>query len=209
MDRWALKHRRKISIAVSFGLHGLLILCVLFAKPAPGSGSGIDGAGTGDGIGQGMGVELVSMAEALPEALTVKTPDPTDLADLSEPSVIEVEQDITMRDDTAIGEVTEIAVSQTAGTGNTGAEGAASGDNSALWKQIEPCWLRVADHEISATMLHVSFSALGNVSRVAEALTRDSDVQSLAVQALAECGPYVTSGNRENIAITFPAHRHP
>lgn len=81
-----------------------------------------------------------------------------------------------------------------------------------LWKAIEPCWRRVADKNTVSVTLSVSFSPLGNLSKppviVRETGASLSDKrlrsESLAITALAQCGPYLMAFGQSDVNVRFP-----
>ncbi len=82
-----------------------------------------------------------------------------------------------------------------------------------LWKAIEPCWRRVATKDTEAVTLSVSFSPLGNLAKP-PAIMRPSGValdnrrlksESLAINALAQCGPYLMAFGQSDVSVQFPA----
>ncbi|MBW8733503.1 MAG: hypothetical protein JF571_04185 [Asticcacaulis sp.] len=104
-------------------------------------------------------------------------------------------------------QLSEAAPENDAQTGGAGQGGQSAGVNDDLWKQIEPCWRRLADRGTRGAMLRVSFSPLGNIAKADTASDAPSDAkaQTIAHEALAECGPYVAAGSREDVTIAFPA----
>ncbi len=82
-----------------------------------------------------------------------------------------------------------------------------------LWKAIAPCWHRLADKQATGVRLSVSFSSLGNLSKppviVRQAGVNLTDRQlkseSLAIAALAQCGPYPMAFGQNDVTVDFPA----
>lgn len=206
------KHRRKAAVAVSLGLHGLIIAFFLISIAPEISGGGNHGDSFGAGTGSGFAVEMVSARDVVPDALKVKQPDPADTAEPSDFTPTEIAKTAT---DMAMLDVPSQPSVQPASeampdspAGGVGAGGQSAGVNDPLWQQIEPCWKRLADHGTRGAMLRVTFSPLGNIAKTGEAPNApasDAKAETVANRALAECGPYVAAGSREDVVIAFPA----
>ena len=185
------------------------------------SGGGSGGRSSGAGTGEGFGVELVSARQAMPDALTVRQPDPvtdSDALDVQPSLTMATTADATaveMQDQQEIAQVstvstvtgTDVATTSEAAAGGAGVGGQSSGINDPLWKQIEPCWRRLATAGTRGAMLRVNFSPLGNVAQFVDASDMgaiDTKSEAIASEALAQCGPYVSAGSRENVLIAFP-----
>jgi len=82
-----------------------------------------------------------------------------------------------------------------------------------LWKAIEPCWRRVVTHDTEGVTLSVSFSPLGNLAKPpvimrpsgANLDDRRLKSESLAINALAQCGPYLMAFGQSDVSVQFPA----
>ncbi len=82
-----------------------------------------------------------------------------------------------------------------------------------LWKAIEPCWRRVVTHDTEGVTLSVSFSPLGNLAKPpvierpngAQMDSRRLKSESLAINALAQCGPYLMAFGQSDVSVQFPA----
>lgn len=82
-----------------------------------------------------------------------------------------------------------------------------------LWKAIEPCWRRVATKDTEGVTLSVSFSPLGNLAKPpvimrptgAQLDNRRLKSESLAINALAQCGPYLMAFGQNDVSVQFPA----
>lgn len=81
-----------------------------------------------------------------------------------------------------------------------------------LWEAIEPCWTRLAGARARPVTLKVDFSPLGNLashpvilvdSGLTDKLT-ESEIESIATDALSQCGPYTVAFGQKNIIIQFP-----
>lgn len=206
------KHRCKIAVAVSLGLHTLVILAFLIGVTPGVSGGGNHGDSFGGGTGSGFTVEMVSGRD-VPQPQIVKAPDPADaeaLADITTTEVVKTSTETMSFDSPAEA---ALALNVTPGSdgpaGGEGEGGQSAGVNDPLWKQIEPCWNRLAGKGTSGVMLRIDFSPLGNIAKTDDdpgtLLAPDAPSRAKAVRALGECGPYVTAGSREKVVIAFPA----
>jgi hypothetical protein len=208
------KHRRKVAIGVSLGLHGLVLAFFLIGVSSEISGGGNHGDSFGAGTGSGLTVEMVSARDVMPDALKVKQPDPAEAAqeptDFSKPDISATATETAMLDAPSQPVVQLASEAMPDGpAGGAGEGGQSAGINDPLWKQIEPCWRRIAGKETRGVMLRIDFSPLGNIARTSDApeahVASDARSRAEAVQALGECGPYVAAGSREAVVIAFPA----
>lgn len=232
VEPWALraetflaKRRRTAAIAISLGLHVLVVAFLMIGLASTASGGGSGGPSYGSGRGAGLGIELVSVAGTTPKAFSVKTPEPDDQVDaaqLTRPDVSAItdtaplitpdtQAGVEVKDEDAETNGAKSATPESeASAGGVGQGGQTSGVNDALWKQIEPCWRRLADQKTGNATLKIDFSPLGNVARtlaVDSEQSSDLKSQAVAAEAVAQCGPYVSAGSRENVVIAFPALR--
>jgi len=214
-----------VAVLASLALHGVLIALFLIGATSKISGGGAGGQTFGDGPGSGIGVELVSAQEAMPDALKAKQPDPhsrdaTDAAATPAPSASDA---TPVTPDTpeapAVTEASAVTTeTATAAPASPGGETAAGGDGSGgqssgvidpLWRQVEPCWQRLAAPGTRGTLLRVSISPMGNIAQVTDepsaSLPADPKSQAEAAEALSECGPYLEHSSRENVVLSFPA----
>ncbi len=203
-DIWLGKHRRSVAAAVSLGLHGLVLaLLVMGVAARHDGGAGSANAGS---IG-GYGVDLVAFEAPALQAFKTKAATPADDVELTALDAA------TVTTDTAVTppSLTPLATTDTTPTepataaGSEGSGGRAAGANDSLWKQIEPCWRRLAGSGTSDVTLRVDFSALGNIAQTSGAA--DPRSQATAVEALAECGPYVSVASQQAVVIAFPKPR--
>ena len=209
------KHRRKVAVTVSLGLHALVIAFFLVNLKPNIIGGGNDGDSFGAGTGSGFSVEMVSARDAMPDALKVKQPDSADEAEPTDFAITEIAKTATETAmlDTPSQPAVQLAADSPpdSAAGGAGEGGQSAGVNDPLWKQIEPCWKRIADHDTYGVMLRIDFSPLGNIAKTDDApdapVAPDARSRTEAVQALAECGPYVAAGSREDVVIAFPAPR--
>lgn len=224
---WLAKRRRAVAVAVSLCLHTLFFLFLLVGAAST-MGGGAGGTGkAGSGTQPGMGVELISVRQALPDALKVMPSDADTTADRDAVMVPTLNTDadtlLNTTDTSAIPQLNDASAatksaspaSHESQAGGAGIGGQSSGVDDTLWKQIEPCWRRLATPETHRAMLQVTFSPLGNVAQAADATDAtdaatafDTASQSQASRALAECGPYVGAASREDVVIAFPAPAH-
>lgn len=206
--------RRMTAVVMSLALHGLLMAALLMSISSTVSGDSIGTTNSGSGTGNELGVELVATQSATPDVLKVKRPNPTEVADTSDITPPPVATPaipvaaLTVSDMQPITQISDLDQStptdSTVDTGERG--GGTSGSNNTLWKQIEPCWRRLATKNTHAATLQVSFSPLGNISRIADAaVASDSGSEAQAIQALSECGPYVSASSQKDVRIAFPA----
>lgn len=219
----AKKKRIIVAAAFSLGIHGLLVAFLLIGIAPNISGGGSGGTSFASGSGTGFSVELVS--SAVRDALKIKKPDPENSEDGTDFIAIQVTPATTATTSFKVPDIqatvetsdasnavdgAKMATAEPdASTGGVRQGGQSSGVNDALWKQIEPCWRRLAIHDTHGASLRVTFSALGNVAQTAiapdTAIGSDAVSQAAAVEAISECGPYVSAGSRENVVIAFPA----
>ncbi len=208
------RRRRKVAIGISLGLHGLVLAFFLIGVSSEISGGGNHGDSFGAGTGSGLTVEMVSAPDAMPDAFKVKAPDPADAAqepiDFSKPEITKAATETAMLDAPSQPVVQLAAEAMPdSPSGGAGEGGQSAGLNDPLWKQIEPCWRRIAGKETHGVMLRINFSPLGNIAKTDDApdvpTPPDAQSRAEAVQALGECGPYVAAGSREDVVIAFPA----
>lgn len=218
------KRRRIVSVTFSLVLHAVVLALLLFGIAPDMIGGGSGGSSFGNGRGSGFGVELVSATSADANPFNVKLPT---AEDLTEPLDALPAVALTADVDTTISLPSEVlppaqpseptpianedAAAERSGQGSDGGPGQGGttiGFNDELWQQVEPCWRRLAPKGMRNAYLRVNFSPLGNVVLTADATpqsTADTNTIALANEALAECGPYVSAGSRENVLIGFPA----
>jgi len=217
LSRWRIrtenflaKRRRATAVVASLVVHGLLIAALFTGISSTIAGGGIGGTHSGAGTGNEFGVELVAARPASSDALQVKQPDPADAVqpnDLMPTDVTSATSPLAAPISPTIIPISETAARISTFANDTGEQAAGgSGATNALWKQIEPCWHRLATKSTHTANLQVSFSPLGNISRIADGPAAvDSNSQAQAIQAMSECGPYVSASSKEDIVITFPA----
>ncbi len=209
------KHRRKIAVAVSLGLHGLVLALFLISFNPKISGGGNHGDSFGAGTGSGFAVDMVDARDVMIVAAKVKAPDPADAEPVTDMATLDISK--TATDPTTLDTPSQavlalnVSAPSDSQAGGEGEGGQSAGVNDPLWKQIEPCWQRLADKGTGGVMLRIDFSPLGNIAKTDDApdapVAADASSRAKAVRALGECGPYVTAGSRENVVIAFPALR--
>lgn len=219
------KRRRSVAIVSSLFLHALVFALLLMGVTGNISGGGSGGTSSGFGSGSGFGVELISIRYLLKNDLTVKQPTPEEETALDQPETVEMKPsasdlsivatadtrtlpDLVVTAGSPEGSATEVTGSEAA-AGAAGIVGQTSGINDPLWKQIEPCWHRLADGKLREATLRIDFSPLGNVVRtLALDISGPSDSKALrtAIDAVAQCGPYLVASSREKVVISFPEH---
>lgn len=82
-----------------------------------------------------------------------------------------------------------------------------------LWKAIAPCWHQLANKDTMGVSLNVSFSVVGSLSKPPMILREVSPKlndhrlksESLAIAALAQCGPYPMALGQSDVTVNFPA----
>jgi hypothetical protein len=225
--RWmrVARHRRPIAIAMSVGLHVLLVLCLL-----PNGKFGFSTGGQGrvyEGEGEGLSVDLTALALINAQALEMRESEPETRTELDEmealddlatkagtqalsnvlPDVPAEAQPEPERTDLSRPSPME-AVRQ----GGEGQGGTSSGGFDELWEAIAPCWRRIADEHALPVKLNVTFAGDGMLAKPPEIIRAAEDVsnpralrsESLAITALAECGAYQMAAGRQNVSIYFP-----
>lgn len=227
LDTSLAKRRRTVAVILSLFLHGLLIVLLLFDSHSNISGGGSGGASSsGLGVGSGIALELINTHQATPDAFKVKMPDPSETDNETNFTTPELRvkaletltfdalapQPLTLASDKApptTSEGGDGATTSRVDAGGSGQGGQSSGVNDALWKQIEPCWHRLANRSTRNVTLRVTFSPLGNVAQTSDApetgATSDLKSRDEANEALLECGPYLSGSSRMDVVIAFPA----
>lgn len=220
IDRLARKHKKLMAVAFSLGLHVLFVLFLLMRQPAGLGGSGNNGQGTS--VGDGMAVTLVDGEELDRMLLAVKapasdTPETTIVALQAAPVPTPLELTQTqvvpqlVSDPPSLYQPDQPDSQEAAHAGSEGDGGAgSSGDD--LWGAIAPCWNRLADNHTLPVTLEVNFSTDGNIASppVIDAdPTQQSDAnvqrsETIAMQALAQCGAYAMAKGRAGVKVNFP-----
>jgi len=202
-----------VAITLSLGLHALVLALFLIGATAKISGGGNHGDSFGGGTGSGFSVEMVDARDISAVVAKAQPLDSVDAEPVTDMTTLDVSKTATetMTFETPAEaalalNVTPVSDSQAGGEGEGGQS---AGVNDPLWKQIEPCWQRLAGKDTHGVMLSINFSPLGNIAQTSDApdapTAPDARSRAEAIQALGECGPYVTAGSRENVVIAFPA----
>jgi len=217
----AQKHRKVVATTFSVGLHVLLILILMIQDPRGLSGGGYAGVGTAPG--EGVAVTLVNGEAFGRMMLAVKVPAP----DASEDQITPLEADrstdmlLASTDTQIVPQVlgqhqidsfpaqSDVEDGGQSGSPGNGGQGSTGDD---LWGAIAPCWNRLADDKTLPVTLRVSFAPDGNLAAppVIDAdpsQQSDPNVQrseTIAMQALAQCGAYAMAEGKEDVKINFP-----
>ena len=218
VNRQARKHKKVLAVALSVGLHIVLVLLLLMRPPAGMAGGGYAGEGTAPG--HGVAVDLVDGAELSRMLLKVKSPaadnpdeaiTPLKLADADTALTLSPPQTTAPQFSDPSDTPPTLLTPQEAGqSGAPGDSGGTTGDD--LWAAIAPCWNRLADGNTLPVTLEVSFGADGGIAAppVIDAdVAGQSDVQvqrseTIALQALAQCGAYAMAEGRQDVKVNFP-----
>ncbi len=230
-----IRHRKPLAVIGSVGPH--VVLAWLFLMPASAPMAELDKPASGALIGEGIDVDLVppapdsappmpapatqppqtraldaftALSQPTPSATTAVLSAPSPTQSLSEvfgkdvfaPSLTEPQHAQTQHSPVQTAQV-KIANTADRPTPNN------------LWKAIEPCWRRLVTRDTRAVTLSVSFSPLGNLAKapvvVRATAGRPDDWQlkseALAVDALAQCGPYLMAFGQDDVSVQFPAGR--
>lgn len=212
------RHSKALAVVGSLALHVAVV--VMLVLPSSGALSELDTRMAGDENVEGIDVSLFNTA--------TEAAAPVDMAGQFAPMLDTVADDGWTPSDTPkpapqsladlFGEASEAQQpqAQTASPSDIQAlvsvDGRESKTMNDLWKAIEPCWRRVADKNTVSVTLSVSFSPLGNLSkppqivREAGASLNDKRLrsESLAITALAQCGPYLMAFGQSNVSVRFP-----
>lgn len=212
------RHSKPLAVVGSLALHVAMV--VMLILPSSGALSELDTRVAGDENVEGIDVSLFQSAtEATapaPDMATQFTPildtqadDGWTPSDTPRPSQ-------SLADIFGEASAEQKPQAQTASPSDTRAlisvDGRKSKTMNDLWKAIEPCWRRVADKNTVSVTLSVSFSPLGNLSRPPQ-IVRETGAslndqrlrsESLAITALAQCGPYLMAFGQSDVSVRFP-----
>jgi len=222
MKRFLNRHRRSLAIIGSLLLHGAVIAILLL--PASGALSTLDLRDLGDTDQKGIAIELVEPTSSGPKLTHPMQTAMQNFVDMTEPAAKDGWKAEAPKPATALSDVfgkdmfaQSPQAAQTTKPSPTDAHVKINNRNSAsmndLWKAIAPCWHRMADKNTLSVTLSVSFSPLGNLSKppviVRDPAARLTDQQlrseSLAINALAQCGPYLMAFGQNDVSVQFPA----
>ncbi len=222
IDRHARKHKKLVAVVFSLILHVLFVLFLLIRQPAGlASGGGFNGQGMAPG--DGMAVTLVSSEDFERMAMAVKAPTEDKPEDQLETLQVDQVTDAPLalavtqvmpqlasvaNNDTPLAPDDSDAGGQAGSPGDAGA--GTAGDD--LWGAIAPCWNRLADSHTLPVTLEVSFDSQGNIASPPVIDRADADQndpqaersETIAMQALAQCGAYAMAENRAGVKVNFP-----
>jgi hypothetical protein len=221
-DRLAQKHRRPVAIAFSLAVHVLFVLLLLVEKPTGLAGGGFAGQGTAPG--SGTAVTLVDGAAL--DQMDLTTVKAT-TADAAEEQITPIAA--TQADDMTLAATDSLvapqllappqtqtfptqAAAQAGGRAGSPGDGGAGNAGDDLWGAIAPCWKRLADNKTLPVTLRVTFASDGNLAAppvidADPAMQADVNVQrseTIAMQALAQCGAYAMAEGKSDVRINFP-----
>lgn len=216
------KHRRTVAIATSIALHAAIIAYLLM--PASGALSALDLRQEGQSDKAGLNVELIEPVSPGPK-LSHPAPSPMQsFMDMTEPPNDQGWKvaapkpaanlsDIFGKEVFAQSPKAAETTKQSASDNHISLNDREKTSVNDLWKAISPCWRRLADKSTLGVTLNVSFSPLGNLSKppviLRDAGSRLTDQQlrseSLAINALAQCGPYLMAFGQSDVKVQFPA----
>lgn len=215
------RHKELIAIAASTALHVIFVLFLLIHNPASLAAGGNNGRG--NAAVNGMAVTLVDGEAMARMTLTTKAPSQGTLESTITPLQMDTAKTapLALADSRALPQLiqeseahatsndAETQDSGRASSQGDGGEGAADDD---LWDAIAPCWNRLADKNTLSITLEVSFDSDGNIASppVFDADAADQSnpqlgrSETIAMQALAQCGGYDIAQNRQDVKINFP-----
>ena len=225
------RHRKPLAVTGSVGLHLLVIWFLL--QPSSNALSELDKRAYGQVTQTGMDVDLYQPASVPPTpAAPPKPPAPQPLAafaamseptpaatptSLSAPSPAKSLSAVFGKDLFAPSAATPPKAETQHPSDQASHVKVADQSNrktpNDLWKAIEPCWRRVVTHDTEGVTLSVSFSPLGNLAQPpvierpngAKLDDRRLKSVSLAINALAQCGPYLMAFGQSDVSVQFPA----
>lgn len=220
--------RYRLILAISFSLllHFVFVL-LLFPTQSGLASFGTTGLGQIDG--SGMTVTLVEIAELAPP--TASEAQPLSKADAAAPqgttdvAALDPAEDANVVDKTTplakpieekeaqkakAESITSSGMLAEAKSGATGQNGQTDTD---LWTAIAPCWHKLSGQNTLSATLTISFDSAGAIS-VPPVIERSPDAgitmhtlkaESVALQALAECGAYPMAKDLQNVTVMFPS----
>lgn len=217
LKSFLMRHSKILAVVGSLGLHVAVV--VMLILPSSGALSELDTRMAGSEDVEGIDVSLFQSTDQ------AAAPSP-DLAGQFAPMLEAAADEGWTPSDTPkpsqslteiFGQAAESQPqAQTASPSDSEALASVDGRNSKttndLWKAIEPCWRRVADKNTVSVTLSVSFSPLGNLSKPPQ-IVRETGAsltdkrlrsESLAMTALAQCGPYLMAFGQSDVSVRFP-----
>jgi hypothetical protein len=227
------RNRKPLAVAGSVGLH--LVVIWLLIQPSSNALSELDKRAYGQSTQTGIDVDLVPPAPDSTPPMPAAPPNPpapqpmAAFATMTQPATTTSQAPLSAP--TPVKSLSEVfgtdvfspspPQQQHAETQHPSDQksqvkiGAASNRTTPndLWKAIEPCWRRVATKDTEAVALSVSFSPLGNLAKPpvierpngAKLDDRRLKSESMAISALAQCGPYLMAFGQSDVSVQFPA----
>jgi len=221
MKRFLNRHRRSLALAGSLLLHGAVMAVLIM--PASGALSTLDLRDLGDTDQKGIAIELIEPVSPRPK-LAHPAQATENFVDMTEPPATDGWKADAAKPATSLSDIfgkdlfaQSPQAAQTTKPSPTDSHIKMNNRTSAsmndLWKAIEPCWRRLADKNTTGVTLSVSFSPLGNLSKppvivrdpAAHLTDRQLRSESLAINALAQCGPYLMAFGQNDVSVQFPA----
>ncbi len=227
----AVRHRKPLAVTGSVGLHLIIIWYLL--QPSSNALSELDKRSYGEVTQAGMNIDLERQAPVPPMPAAPPKPPQTQalatFAAMSEPTTATTPASLSAPAPAkSLSEVFGKNVFAPSPATPPKAETQHPSDQEShvkladtsnrqtpndLWKAIEPCWRRVATKDTEAVSLSVSFSPLGNLAKPpvierpsgAHLDDRRLKSESMAINALAQCGPYLMAFGQSNVSVQFPA----
>ena len=227
VDRYTLKQRRVIAVAISLFLHLGILLLIL---PSQKGFLSIGTTGLGDINGAGTAVTLVDASELTSpqaaqeqveaptedQAKPVAPPSDAEVPDVEAPAETTKTTEPAKEQDATTEQQPVSSDSQVPSNSTTQASAGAFGQNGEtytdLWNAIAPCWNRIADVKTLPAKLTISFSPDGGLS-APPVIERDPDAEitdeslhaeAKALQALSECGAYPMAKSLQSVTVKFP-----
>jgi hypothetical protein len=212
------RHSKVLAVAGSLILH--IAAVVMLIMPSSGALSELDTRIAGNENVEGIDVSLFQSADQAaappPDMAGQFAPMLETMADDSWPPSNTPKPSQSLADIFGEARAEQQPQAQTASPSDTQALVSVDGHKSKtmndLWKAIEPCWRRVADKNTVSVTLSVSFSPLGNLSKPPQ-IVRETGAslndkrlrsESLAITALAQCGPYLMAFGQSDVSVRFP-----
>ena len=227
----AVRHRKPLAVTGSVGLHLIIIWYLL--QPSSNALSELDKRSYGEVTQAGMNIDLERQAPVPPMPAAPPKPPQTQalatFAAMSEPTTVATPSALSAPAPAkTLNEVFGKNVFAPSTVTPPKAETQHPSDQEShvklsdtsnrttpndLWKAIEPCWRRVATKDTEGVTLTVSFSPLGNLAKPpvierpngAHLDDRRLKSESMAINALAQCGPYLMAFGQSNVSVQFPA----
>jgi hypothetical protein len=228
------RHRKPLAVTGSVGLH-LVLIWMFLLEPSSGALADLDKRALGALTQEGVNVDLVPPAPEPAPPMPAAPPKPpqtqaldtfaamskpataTTSAPLSSPSPAKSLSEVFGKDVFAPSPASQPrAETQHPSNQESHVKLANQADRPTpndLWKAIEPCWRRVVTRDTETVTLSVSFSPLGNLAKPpvimrptgAQLDDRRLKSEAKAINALAQCGPYLMAFGQSDVSVQFPA----